>query len=333
MSEYNIREAKKLCGDSTNLFFNSFVLNTPTYFDRVICVPFEKKDDRVILQTDYENAISFSDLIDVNEFAELILEFFKEQKILLFMDCSEILFSRPGEPLLHGKLKQDANDIFIVNHAKIKNRWILFTDYDLSKNVCSWCGITGSHKIICRLCGVAKYCSVECLSTHKITHSNICPSIKNALNTLPSDGKILITRFYYKNNFVSITKIDSDSKLSDIAHMMVESLKDLDNDLEDIKFSYINENNDLQLIKEDSELITRPHMSSLYINHYKSKGMWYVGVQYSDHSEKICRWCLKPDSKLKCVKCHAPYCSKECQCIHWSQHKTKCIDQRAEGTL
>lgn len=86
----------------------------------------------------------------------------------------------------------------------------------------------------------------------------------------------------------------------------------------------MNDNSDLQLLHEDSELYARPYLSSLYINHFKTDNIWKVGTRYSDHSKHLCGWCLKPDSNLKCAKCKMFYCSKECQRIHWAQHRKDC---------
>lgn len=39
----------------------------------------------------------------------------------------------------------------------------------------------------------------------------------------------------------------------------------------------------------------------------------------------VCIGCGKTDSKSQCSRCDGPYCGRECQVNHWSEHKKACV--------
>lgn len=86
----------------------------------------------------------------------------------------------------------------------------------------------------------------------------------------------------------------------------------------------------VMLSREDFTLIPRGLMQvaqfdRMIVNHFFYDGYWHVLHNPIPFEDKCCSWCFSKEAIDKCGRCLAVrYCSKDCQKIHWPEHKLTC---------
>jgi hypothetical protein len=156
-----------------DFIINGIVLGVPQHFNEIIIVVIKIKDGaKYLVHNDTFTLIPN----DADEFAKLIL--IGLHRLPNYKKFKSIKLSTSGG-LLKGPLEHNDGDLFIINHVRINRRWIVLFEPDLSKNVCSYCCTLGVDLTTCK-CGVAKYCSPECIRDHKHQHESKCEILNNS---------------------------------------------------------------------------------------------------------------------------------------------------------